>query len=79
MQQLLHATVQCRHSQVAQTIDSAANPELGVPETADAAKQADQADVEVDSVDTPELGVAESAAKQAVFPDVAPSTIKATV
>ncbi len=45
MRQLLHAIVQCGHSQVAQKIGSAENPELGVPETAAAAKQADPADV----------------------------------
>ena len=45
MQQLLHTIVQCRDSQVAQKIDSAENPELGVPEADDAAKQADPAEV----------------------------------
>ena len=45
MQQLLHANFPIRHSQVEEKIDSAENPELGVPETADAAKEADPAEV----------------------------------
>ena len=45
MQELLHALVQCQHSRVDHKIDSAENPELGVPETDDAAKQADPAEV----------------------------------
>ena len=43
MQQLLHEIVQCRHSHVAQKVDSVDTPELGVAESA--AKQADPADV----------------------------------
>ena len=51
MQHLLHADFPIRHSQVDQKIDSVENPELGVPETDDAAKQADPAEVAPSSSD----------------------------